>query len=135
MPLITWSDKLSVGVKSIDAQHGRLVDTLNELHEAMLRGQAKEITGRLLKTLLRYTHDHFSAEEAILARADYPKLEAHKVLHRDLTRKVEAYIARYEKGEIALNSHLLNFLRDWLTNHIQQEDRAYGPCLTARGIR
>lgn len=135
MPLITWSDKLSVGVKSIDAQHGRLVDTLNELHDAMMKGQAKEITGKLLQSLLRYTRDHFSAEEAMLARADYPKLEVHKVIHRDLTRKVEGYLARYEMGEVTLNLHLLNFLRDWLTNHIQQEDRAYGPCLTAHGIR
>jgi hemerythrin len=30
---------------------------------------------------------------------------------------------------------LLNFLRDWLTNHIQKEDRQYSSWLNQRGIR
>ncbi len=135
MALIAWSDKLSVGIRSIDDQHGILVDTVNELHDAMLKGQAKSLTEPLLRNLMTYTRDHFSAEEAMMAAANYPKLEEHCARHRDLTRKVEAFIERFARGEIALNTHLLNFLRDWLTNHIQREDRAYSPCMIANGIR
>lgn len=134
MALIVWSDKLSVGVKSIDAQHGVLVDTLNELHDAMLKGQAKSLTEPLLRSLMAYTRDHFSAEEAMMAAANYPQLEGHRVRHRELVKKVEDYVARFESGEITLNLHLLNFLRDWLTEHIQKEDRAYAPCMLKSGI-
>ena len=31
----------------------------------------------------------------------------------------------FSKDEISLNLKLLNFLRDWLTNHIQKVDMAY----------
>ena len=135
MALIVWSDKLSVGIPAIDAQHGILVDTINELHDAMLKGQAKSLTEPLLRNLIAYTRDHFSAEEAIMAAANYTGLEEHRARHRDLTKKVESYTQRFACGEFALTVHLLNFLRDWLTNHIQREDRAYSPCVIATGIR
>ena len=88
MALIVWSDKLSVGIRSIDAQHGILVDTVNELHDAMLKGQAKSLTEPLLRNLMAYTRDHFSAEEAMMAQPQITrtwKNTAHR--HRDLTKK------------------------------------------------
>lgn len=136
MALITWSDdKLSVGVKMVDAQHGVLVDIINELHDAMLRGQAQSLTGPLLRKLLTYTNEHFSAEEAMLAKAKYDGLEGHKTLHRGFVRKIENYAERFERGEITLNLHLMNFLRDWLVNHIQKIDRSYRPCLVKAGMQ
>jgi hemerythrin len=135
MALMVWSDKLSVGIRSIDAQHGILIDTVNELHDAMLKGQANSLTEPLLRNLVAYTRDHFSAEEALMAQANYPELAEHRAKHRDLTKKVESYIERFARGDIRLSVHLLNFLRDWLTNHFQREDRAYSTCMNASGIR
>ncbi len=135
MALMTWNDKLSVGVQFLDDQHAVLVETLNELHDAMMKGQAKCMTGPLLRNLVAYTHEHFSAEEAMMAAAKYPGLEVHRLRHRDLTRQVEEYVERFERGEITLNLHLLTFLRDWLTTHIQMEDREYGPWLNKQGVR
>ena len=135
MPLIQWNDYFSVGVRTIDSQHKKLVDTLNELHDAMLGGQARHVTGPILERLLQYTRDHFSAEEVMMASAAYPGLAEHKLLHLDLTRQVEGYIARFQHGEITLNLHLMHFLRDWLTQHILREDRNYAPALHARGLR
>ena len=42
------------------------MDTINELHDAMLKGQAKSLTEPLLRNLIAYTRDHFTAEEAIM---------------------------------------------------------------------
>ena len=135
MALLTWSDKYSVGVKTIDAQHANLVGILNELHDAMMKGQANDVTGTLLKKLVTYTRDHFVAEEALMTAAKYPALKEHIAKHRDLTKEVEAYVGRFERGEAAINTTLLNFLRDWLTTHILKEDKAYGPCLNKNGAR
>lgn len=135
MSLIEWNSSLSVGVPSIDAQHSVLVKTLNELHDAMMSGQAHAKTGELLRTLVRYTREHFASEEALMEKAGYAALELHRKRHHELTRQVEDYVGRFERGETTINLHLLNFLRDWLTNHILKEDKAYGPALTSRGIR
>ncbi|UWZ81719.1 bacteriohemerythrin [Occallatibacter riparius] len=135
MALMTWSDRLSTGVKAMDEQHKGLVKTLNELHDAMLNGAGKSAAGPLLDRLVRYTHDHFASEEALMSRAKYPDLAAHLVKHKDLTRQVEAFVGRYKRGELSLNVDLLMFLRDWLTTHIQKEDRDYGPWLNQNGVR
>ena len=133
MALMTWNKNYSVGVQTLDGQHTGLFEILNDLHAAMMKGQAQSLTGPLLRKLLEYTNTHFKAEEAMMAGTKYPGLADHKIKHRDLVKQVEDYVARYEKGEITLNLHLLNFLRDWLTNHIQKVDKEYGPWLNERG--
>jgi hemerythrin len=135
MALVVWTDKLSVGVKSIDEQHTVLFDTINDLHAAMMKGQARAIIGELLCRLLVYTRNHFSAEEEMMDRAQYAGLSLHKVLHRNLTKKVEDFAARYKKGEITLSQDVSEFLSDWLKTHIQNEDQAYGPWLNDHGVR
>jgi len=134
MALMNWSDKYSVGVRTLDEQHTGLFQTLNDLHAAMLKGQAQSLTGPLLRKLVEYTRRHFAAEEAMLVSTRYPELASHREKHRDLTKQVEEYVARFEKGEITLNLALMNFLRDWLTNHIQKTDKEYGPWLHEHGV-
>jgi hemerythrin len=135
MALMTWSNKFSVGVRTMDDQHTVLFDSLNELHNAMMKGEGQKQTVTLLRSLLKYTNDHFSAEEAMMQAAHYPDLAAHRAKHRDLTRQVQEFVTRYERGEAALNIQLLNFLRDWLANHIQGSDHEYGPWINSHGVK
>lgn len=134
MALMTWNESFSVGVKALDEQHKGLVATLNGLHAAMLAGQAKVVTGELLGRLVKYTAEHFAAEEAMMKRTGYPKFEQHHAKHVDLTTQVKTFADRYQRGEISLNVDLLMFLREWLVNHIQKTDRDYGPWMNARGV-
>jgi hemerythrin-like metal-binding protein len=135
MALLTWNSKYSVGVKPLDSQHTVLFGLLNDLHAAMLKGHAQSLTGPLLKKLVAYTHTHFKDEEAMMTAAKYPGLADHKIKHRDLIKQVEDFAARHERGEVTVNLQLMNFLRDWLTNHIQKTDHEYGPWLNEHGVR
>jgi hemerythrin-like metal-binding protein len=125
MALLTWDDHFTVGMQSMDAQHKLLFESLNELHRAWMKGEARDLTEPLLWNLRAYTRDHFSAEELMLAKADYPGLPQQQLLHRNLMQKVELYVARFHRGECAIDLQFLQFLRDWLTNHIQKVDRGY----------
>ena len=135
MALVTWSSKYSVGVQRMDEQHTVLFEMLNDLHTAMMKGEANKATGALLSKLAQYTHEHFSAEESMMAAVGYQDLANHRIKHRELTKEVDELTARYQRGEASLNLKLLTFLRNWLTNHIQQEDRQYGPWLNGHGVR
>jgi hemerythrin len=135
MALVVWSDKLSVGVRFVDDQHNVLFKTINDLHDAMLKGQARAIVGELLCRLLVYTRNHFSQEEALLDDAKYPGLAGHRSQHRELTGKVEEYIARYQKGDLTLSNHLADFLSDWLKQHILDTDQTYGRWLREQGVQ
>jgi hemerythrin-like metal-binding protein len=135
MALMTWSDKYSVGVQVLDNQHSVLVDTLNKLYDAMMKGQAKSITGPLLLMLVEYTKEHFASEEKMMAATKYPAMTQHIAKHRELTKQVGEFVSRYERGEITLSADLLNFLRDWLGTHILKEDHEYGPWMNEHGVR
>jgi hemerythrin len=135
MALMAWDMKYSVGVKTIDGQHHVLFDIINDLHSAMLKGQAQSLTGPMLRKLVQYTNEHFNAEEGMLERTKYPGLADHRIKHKELLKQVEDYCARFARGEITLNLHLLNFLRDWLTDHIQKVDHEYGPWLNEHGVQ
>lgn len=134
MALITWTDDLGVGVRQCDEEHKRLVTMINELHEAMLAGKGKDAVGPVLRGLALYVAVHFRNEERLLQTYGYPLLPAHQAEHRKLTAQVAAEQERYEKGQVALAVGLMNFLRDWLVQHIQGSDRRYGAFLNERGV-
>ena len=135
MALFAWDNSYSVGVQDLDLQHKKLVDTLNQLHQDMLNRHSREETGVLLNQLATYTVDHFITEERYFARTQYPKMGEHKRQHAELTAQVKDYITRYNRGEISLDIHLLDFLCKWLMNHILREVMEYGPWLNRAGIR
>lgn len=135
MALMIWDSSLSVGVERIDNEHKKLVQILNDLHTAMTQGQVKAVTGPLLTELVRYTREHFANEEALMLRTKYPQYAEHHAQHKELTSQVEEFVGRYERGEISISVHLLTFLRDWLTTHIQREDRGYGPWMNTHGVQ
>ena len=130
MSLLTWNDSYSVGVETIDQQHSGLFAILNELHAAMMKGHAQNLVGPLLDKLVTYTLGHFAYEERMMQEARYPNFAAHRAHHVDLARQVEEFMARYKRGDGALTIELLQFLKDWLTKHIQHEDKQYRPYLT-----
>ena len=134
MALMTWNPRYSVGIGVLDQQHIALFAILNDLYDAMKKGQAQTVTGPLLRKLAEYTHSHFSAEEAMMVSTRYPGLTAHRTKHRDLMKQVEAFRARFDRGDIMLGVDMFNFLRDWLTTHIQKEDKEYGPWLSEHGV-
>lgn len=134
MALVTWKDIYSVKVKSIDDQHRMLMDILNELHDAvMARVENKKIEG-ILHRLIQYTLEHFSLEEGLLARHNYPELAAHQEEHRKLTSQVKEFAARLSKGEETIGLPMLRFLQEWLTGHILNTDNRYSSYLRERGV-
>ena len=78
MARFIWNDSYSVGVKAFDEQHKKLFALVDDLHEAMVAGKARTITGQILNEMVEYTRQHFSAEEKMLQKYDYPGLGEQK---------------------------------------------------------
>jgi len=129
MALLDWSERYSVGSRMIDAQHRRLFDLINDMHEAMKVGQAKVVTARVLDQLVAYTRTHFDAEERAMAAVAYPDLAAHVAEHRKLTETVARLNDDVKAGTVGITLEIMEFLQYWLTNHIMRIDRKYAPFL------
>lgn len=134
MPLITWNDTLSVGVRQFDKEHMKLIELINTLNEAMKQGKGKESLGAVLDDLVSYTRTHFETEERVMKQNGYPDLEAHKKLHDKLVMEVAKTVRNFHMGNAPLPESVMQFLVDWLTNHINGVDKKYGPYLNEKGI-
>jgi hemerythrin len=134
MPIITWSDEFSVHVKEIDAQHRHLFKLVNDLHDAMLKGQGKTVLATILDELVDYTRVHFTTEEELMQHCNYVGLAGHRIEHDQFTKKVLDLKTRCGKGEIGLTIQVMDFLKDWLKNHITGTDKKYSTALHARGV-
>jgi hemerythrin len=125
MALIDWTEKLSVGVREFDSQHKKLIALINELHEAMRVGKGKDVLERTITELVSYTRIHFSAEERYLLAKNYADYANHKAQHDQLTQKVIDFQDQHKSGKVALSLPMMNFLKEWLTQHILNTDKKY----------
>ena len=135
MALITWSDTYSVQVSQFDDQHKKLIEMVNDLHDSMKVGKGKEALGKILKSLIQYTAMHFSSEERLMKQHNYPDYEQHKKEHNQLVMKVQDVQKKYLEGSAILSQEVMNFLKEWLRNHIQGEDKKYGIFFNSIGVK
>jgi hemerythrin-like metal-binding protein len=133
--LIRWDSSLSVNIRLIDRQHQRLVELVNQLHQALRAGKGSEVLAEILGSLVDYTQRHFAEEERMMRAHNYPGTEQHLAAHAELVRQVGEFKAKLAQGTVSISSDLFNFLKSWLLHHIKQEDKAYGPYLNGRGVR
>jgi len=123
--VIRWNPRMSVLVPKFDEQHKQLVAMVHELNDAMKNGRGEEVIGGIIARLAEYAVSHFNQEEAYMREVGYPGLAGHHAIHEDLKKKVGEAIEAFEKGEI-VPAAIMQFLSDWLINHIMKEDRKYG---------
>jgi len=129
MPLIKWRDSYSVGVDKFDQEHMLLVELINEMF-IIVRDKGDVATlGDAVAKLIDYTKVHFTDEEEALEKINYPLLEEHKMIHADLLEQVLRFQARMDKEGEEMRTDLYKFLRDWLINHILDEDMKYSEYL------
>lgn len=134
MDLVTWDTSYSVSVKSCDAEHQTLFALINEMHQAMKVGKGRTILPGIVHKLETYAQTHFAQEEALMARAQYPELISHQEQHRQFISRVKNFKKEIESDGGGDSVATLTFVRDWLTNHIQQTDKQYSKHLNSRGI-
>jgi hemerythrin len=132
--LLNWSHACAVGVLAMDDQHGILMDTLNELRLALVRGRGHEQVSQVMERLLDYTRLHFASEEQLMERSGFPGLSAHRAAHRDLIKIIHSAAYHLQHGEGVRLRPLLNGLRNGYLEHIESVDRQYGPWLNAQGV-
>ena len=135
MALLTWQDRYSVGIKQIDDQHKQLINMINELNDAMIKGQGKDALMPVLTKLANYCVSHFAVEEKLFDTHGYPEADAHKDKHQKMTTKVKELIAEVQSSRITISIEVMNFLKNWLDKHIMETDKKYGPFLNSKGVK
>jgi hemerythrin-like metal-binding protein len=131
LELVVWSEDLNVGIPVIDAQHKKLIEIMNGLHEGTSRGDGMRRIGKVLEELDRYAAVHLSFEEGMMLKMGYPAFEVHVKQHDFLRSRIVELRGGYARGEVdALD--LVKFLIHWFMGHIREADRKFGAFLRQR---
>lgn len=125
MALFDWDDSFSVGIEMIDKQHMILVRAINLLDMAVRANSSDKLLSAIFETLADYTNVHFGYEEELFDIYGYPGTETHKRQHADLLGKVLDLKRDWEAGNAEIGQEVLDFLVDWLKNHILGSDMEY----------
>ena len=129
LTFVKWTTDNSVLIEKMDDQHKVLFDIANKMGNIVLN--ASDDKNSLLKItndLLEYTKKHFKEEEEYLEKSSYNKkeLEFQKGQHIIFINKIKEFKENIEIHNKKPSIDMIEFLRDWLLNHIDIEDKKYG---------
>jgi methyl-accepting chemotaxis protein len=133
--LIRWGKSLMVDIPTIDEQHKQLVRLMNDLHKSMKSRESALAMERILGRLVDYTVMHFGTEEELFKKYNYPEREQHTAIHKKLVARVGDFQKKLKSGDATVSMDLMDFLKDWLVNHIKGTDAKYAPFLLEKGVR
>jgi len=128
MSKILWSSRFELGISFIDEDHKTLVSLLNRMNDASrVDGDLTDVGG-ILSALVDYTRYHFAREERAQKVAGYPDADDHKQQHIALAAKAQSLFEEFREDPSSIDlGDVLDFLSDWLMDHILLHDMAIKP--------
>lgn len=126
MEKIIWEDGFSVGNDDMDMQHMKLIGMINELieHRDEMENNS-EVVSDILTKMTDYIKYHFSSEETYMKSIDFPEIVSHELEHLDFIEKTTNFCLGTLTFDKSVYDEVLNFLKEWLLNHILKSDMKY----------
>ena len=123
--LINWNDSYSVGNAEMDEQHKKLIEIINKLFKSFKEGNAQDILSEILNEMIDYSNYHLNSEEKLLFKHDYPEKDNHEAIHQEFRDKIDELKLIIQKKDEGAHYKLIEYLKNWWTNHILIEDMKY----------
>ena len=124
-----WTERNSVFVPEIDAQHQAMFRLASELREAVLAEERAKQLGPVVQRLSEAIANHLAHEERLMRAAGYPALEWHERQHRTARSKLEALRREVETRERQPLFEAIESLAAWMRDHTSIADRMAGAYL------
>jgi len=130
-----WEKDYIFCIKEIDNQHRHFVAILDDIYKSLINLGSREEQGKLLNDLVGYAVVHFQTEEKYFDQFNYEGTVEHKKAHQELKEKVLKFQADFKLGKSEISSEILDFLEDWLIDHLATQDKKYVECFHAHGLK
>ena len=133
MAYVVWKQDYSVGVEIIDDQHKHFIDIFNRLYSIIQQGQTTSLD-KIIEELVIYTKVHFDTEEKYFKEFNYEGASEHINAHKILTAKVGEFLERKNEDQLIVSFELLDFMENWLIDHLSVMDKKYTKCFKEHGL-
>jgi hemerythrin len=139
MPVATgtfrWTEAFRVNIAVLDQQHQQLIDTMNQLDQALRKGEGKAALDAVLDKLVEYALVHFATEESLMEQHQFPGLFSHRAQHEEFRKRLAEYLEAHKASKPGVPVSLLFFMQEWIKEHLSKTDKLYSAFLNARGVR
>lgn len=128
--MFEFKEEYLIGIEYIDNQHKRLFELANEIYDVLNNEYIADKYDNavvIVNELKDYTKKHFADEEKYMEEIKYKKIFTQKIQHEKFIEKLDninIYNLDGEHEQVLFD--LLNFLIDWLVNHILECDMLIG---------
>ena len=134
MQIATWCDEYNVNVEEIDIQHQKMFELVKNLHSSVEARRDKNNLRDLLLELVEYTRMHFTTEEQLMEKYDYPEREEHLEEHRILLQHMTDLVAMVSRGKYPTFYSDYDVSTDWALVHISEFDKGLGAFLNSKDV-
>lgn len=126
METITWSNAFSVNNEELDGQHKDFLELIREAYAKIGGRLGPGELNSLLNRIYEHANNHFSTEEKYFKEFNYSRIEEHAEQHNQIRAEILKFKERH-KNDISekLVWELVDFLENWLSDHIMKQDKLY----------
>jgi len=129
-----FDKKLHVDNRLMDREHAILIEYINTLQGLVDGNSSRHLVEQILEGLIQYTNTHFYVEEELMYAFRYPDYVNHIKAHEKFKQTMQQLSSEYKQGKADITNDLMDFLKDWLVNHIQKIDRKLAEFLKGKQL-
>ena len=135
---VKWTSEHSVNVVEIDEQHRFFIELINLMREAVEHRDPDPdpVLDKALALLTSYASFHFDSEEKLVKKCDYSGFDKLHSEHTDLLKRLDDLVKQKQSAPDVYDFYnsVLDFMADWLNQHLLVEDKQFSACLNEHGI-
>jgi hemerythrin len=132
-PVFSWREEYSTNVESMDKDHMFFLEKANTLYQLIVANDQQAFL-ETLDQMIQFAQNHFKAEESLMKAHDFPDYRIHHKKHKRIIREALEVKKKIQENRMDVDSEFVNYLKDWIINHILTEDRKYGAFLSGKGV-
>ena len=118
---INWNEVYKIGHEKVDSEHKKLFELANIVAQNL---DDKEAILASIKELVKYTKFHFANEEQYMKSINFPFLDEHKQLHKNIVDQVNLIVTQLNSlTSTQIAAELSIFIKENIINHILTEDK------------
>jgi hemerythrin len=119
-------------IEEIDWQHRKIASYINILNSAVNEEIDHNTLVVIFSRLSGLIIKHFADEEHLLLLHGYSGYDIYYIQHQQLIVKMDSYAALLKSNNRAILTELVDYLRDWLLDHISNHENIMGKGLIDR---
>ena len=123
-------DEYKIGIEIIDEQHKKLFELTEKTYQLLKNDFALDKYDKiihLIEELKEYTEFHFKTEEDYMESIGYKRMFTQKVEHVAFVKKLkDVDLKKIDHDQDQYIIEILQFLNDWLVEHILEKDMLIG---------